>query len=94
VQFIAILRQVKEVIDIVITYRNVFKEHQMNIAKNMEVIFVSAAVLLGATAYAGAAADASAALQPSIQAAATQAPMQVVVIKAKRLTAVEKASLS
>lgn len=66
----------------------------MNIAKNMEIIFVSAAVLLGATAYASAAADASAALQPSIQAAATQAPMQVVVIKAKRLTAVEKASLS
>ncbi len=66
----------------------------MNIAKNMEVIFVVAAVLLGASAYASAAAQATVALQPAIQVAAAHAPMQVVVIKAKRLTAVEKASLS
>lgn len=66
----------------------------MNIAKNMEAIFVTAAVLLGASAYASAAAEASVALQPTLQVAAAQAPMQVVVIKAKRLTAVEKASLS
>ena len=42
----------------------------MNIAKNMEVIFLTAAVLLGASAYATAAAEASAALQPALQAAA------------------------
>lgn len=66
----------------------------MNIAKNMEAIFVVAAVLLGASAYASAAAQATVALKPAIEVAAAQAPMQVVVIKAKRLTAVEKASLS
>ena len=66
----------------------------MNVAKNMEAIFVVAAVLLGASAYASAAAQASVALKPAMEVAAAQAPMQVVVIKAKRLTVVEKASLS
>jgi hypothetical protein len=94
VQFVAIRMSVEAVIDIVITYRNDFKERIMNIAKNMEIIFVTAAVLLGATAYAGAAQQAAVALQPAVQVAAAQAPMQVVVIKAKRLTAVEKANLS
>jgi hypothetical protein len=88
VQFVAIRMIVREVIAIVITYRatslNAFKERKMNIAKNMEAIFVTAAVLLGASAYAGAAAQATVALQPTIQAAAVQAPMQVVVIKGKR----------
>jgi hypothetical protein len=94
VQFVAIRVSVEEVIDIVITYRNDFKERIMNIAKNMEIIFVTAAVLLGASAYASAAQQAAIALQPAVQAAAAQAPMQVVVIKAKRLSAVEKAHLS
>jgi hypothetical protein len=85
---------VREVIDIVITYRNAFKESKMNIAKNMEAIFVTAAVLLGASAYASTAHQAALALQPAVQAAAFQAPMQVVVIKAKRLSAVEKANQS
>jgi len=66
----------------------------MNIAKNMEVIFLTAAVLLGASAYATAAAEASAALQPAVQAAAVKAPMHVVVIKGQRLSAAEKAKLS
>ena len=66
----------------------------MNIAKNMEVIFLTAAVLLGASAYATAAAEASAALQPALQAAAVKTPMQVVVIKGQRLSAAEKAKLS
>jgi len=66
----------------------------MNIAKNMEAIFVAAAVLLAGTAYASAAAQATVALQPAVRIAAAQAPMQVVVIKAKRLNAVEKARLS
>jgi hypothetical protein len=94
VQFVAIRMSVEAVIDIVITYRNDFKERIMNIAKNMEIIFVTAAVLLGATAYASAAQQAAVALQPAVQVAAAQAPKQVVVIKAKRLTAVEKANLS
>jgi hypothetical protein len=94
VQFVAIRMKVRQVIDIVITYRNDFKERIMNIAKNMEIIFVAAAVLLGASAYASTAHQAALALQPAVQAAAFQAPMQVVVIKAKRLNAVEKAKLS
>jgi hypothetical protein len=48
VQFVAIRMIVREVIAIVITYRvtslNAFKERKMNIAKNMEAIFVTAAV--------------------------------------------------
>ncbi|TFW15834.1 hypothetical protein [Duganella callida] len=66
----------------------------MNIAKHMEVIFLTAAVLLGASAYASAAADAHAALKVGAELAAAQAPVQVVVIKAQRLTAAEKARLS
>jgi len=67
----------------------------MNIAKNMEAIFVVAAVLLGASAYTSAAAQTSLAVQP-VRAAATAATtsMQVVVITGKRLTAAEKASLA
>jgi hypothetical protein len=94
VQFVAIRMKLEEVIAIVITYRNDFKERIMNIAKNMEIIFVTAAVLLGASAYASTAHQAALALQPAVQAATFQAPMQVVVIKAKRLSAVEKANQS
>ena len=66
----------------------------MNIAKNMEAIFLTAAVLLGVSAYASAAAEASAALTPALQVAAVKTPMHVVVIKGQRLSAAEKAKLS
>lgn len=64
----------------------------MNIVKNMEAIFVAAAVLGAATGYATAS-------EPVIKVAATRAAatvdakMPVVVVSAKRLTAAEKAAL-
>jgi len=69
----------------------------MNIAKNMEAIVVAAAVLLSASCYAMA--PAAPALQvanssyavPVASQASAKATMQVVVVKAKRLSAAEKA---
>ena len=66
----------------------------MNVAKNMEVIAVAAAILLSASCYAIA--PAAPALQVASSTATVAAPagtadMHVVVVKAKRLTAVEKA---
>jgi len=66
----------------------------MNVAKNMEVIAVAAAILLGASCYAIA--PAAPALQvasstSTLAAPANKAAMQVVVVKAKRLSAAEKA---
>jgi len=73
----------------------------MNIAKNMEAIFIAAATLAGAASFATAAvpATASAPAAPAAPAAATvtvakAAPMQVVTITAKRLSAAEKAALA
>jgi hypothetical protein len=65
----------------------------MNVAKNMEVIAVAAAILVGASSYAIA--PAAPALQVASSTATQAAPankaaMQVVVIKAKRLSAAEK----
>lgn len=70
---------------IVLTYRNVYKERNMNIAKNMEVIFLAATVLLGSYAYTSSAAQKAAALAPIAQ--ISQADVQVVVVKGHRLTA-------
>jgi len=66
----------------------------MNVAKNMEIIAVAAAILLSVSCYAIA--PAAPALQVASATAAMAAPggkaaMQVVVVKAKRLTATEKA---
>lgn len=66
----------------------------MNVAKNMEVIAVAAAILLGVSCYAIA--PAAPALQVAsstitLAAPAGKAAMHVVVVKAKRLTATEKA---
>lgn len=66
----------------------------MNVAKNMEIIAVAAAILLGASCYAIA--PAAPALQVASSTATLAAPasksaMQVVVVKAKRLSAAEKA---
>lgn len=71
----------------------------MNIAKNMEAIFVAAVVVAGATTFATAAVPATrAANTASAPAAAVIAKtdanaMPVVTITAKRLTAAEKAAL-
>ena len=66
----------------------------MNAAKNMEIIAVAAAILVSASCYAIA--PAAPALQvasstATLAAPANKAAMQVVVVKAKRLTALEKA---
>lgn len=62
----------------------------MNIAKNMEAIFVVAIALIGMTTFA----NASSPVPPAaVVAAADQAvPMQTVTVSAKRLTAAEKAA--
>lgn len=68
----------------------------MNIAKNMETIFVAVAVLAGATTFATAA-DAPAIMvradTPVAQVAVAKVDMPVVTVTAKRLTAAEKAAL-
>jgi len=66
----------------------------MNVAQNMEVIAVAAAIVLGASCYAIA--PAAPALQVASSTATVAAPagkaaLHVVVVKAKRLTATEKA---
>ncbi|KAB8059272.1 hypothetical protein GCN74_13105 [Janthinobacterium sp. FT14W] len=66
----------------------------MNVAKNMEVIAVAAAILVSASCYAIA--PAAPALQvasttATLAAPAGKAAMQVVVVKAKRLSGAEKA---
>ncbi len=61
----------------------------MNIAKNMEVIFIAAIALVSATSFA----TASAPVAPVARAAAPmEASMQVVTVSAKRLSAAEKAA--
>jgi hypothetical protein len=64
----------------------------MNIAKNMEAIFVAAIVIASATTFATAAVPATRATAP-VAAKAEASKMQVVTVSAKRLTAAEKAAL-
>ena len=59
----------------------------MNIAKNMEAIFLAAIVCVSATGFATASAPDAPAARAS---APLEAPMQVVSVSAKRLTAAEK----
>jgi hypothetical protein len=63
----------------------------MNVLKNMEAIFVVAAVLATATTFATASVPAMS-HQATVSASA-DSKMQVVTIKGKRLTAAEKAAL-
>ena len=62
----------------------------MNIVKNMEAIFVAALVVASATGFATASSPAPA---PQQVVAQQQAPMQVVTISAKRLSAAEKSAV-
>lgn len=64
----------------------------MNIAKNMEAIFVAAIVIASATTFATAAVPAHRAA-PVVAAKANANAMPVVTVSAKRLTAAEKAAL-
>lgn len=67
----------------------------MNIAKNMELIFIAALALVSATTLASAAVPAHRAAPAIVATAVTQAnaPMAVVTITAKRLSAAQKAAL-
>jgi hypothetical protein len=67
------------------------KERIMKVSKNMEGIFLAVAVMTTWAAYATAETPAVAA-PAKVQSVANDATMQVVVVKAKRLTAAEKAS--
>ena len=64
----------------------------MNIAKNMEAIFFAAIALISATTFANASSPVQRAQPPAVTSAAVQAPMQVVTISAKRMTAAEKSA--
>ncbi|MDO8438660.1 MAG: hypothetical protein Q7S67_00265 [Telluria sp.] len=66
----------------------------MKIRKNFEAVFIAAAVVTTFAAYAIADAPAPRTASPvAAQAAGGADQMQVVVIKAKRLTAAEKAAM-
>ena len=65
----------------------------MNIAKNMEVIFIAALALASATGLAHAAVPARNVANPVVQQAVSVAPMAVVTITGKRLSAAQKAAL-
>jgi hypothetical protein len=64
----------------------------MNVLKNMEIIFVVAAVLATATSFATASVPAAAAQKAAVVATA-DIKMQVVTVTGKRLSAAEKAAL-
>jgi hypothetical protein len=65
----------------------------MNIAKNMEIIFIAALALASATSLAGAAVPAHRSSAPAALQAVAAAPMTVVTITGKRLSAAQKAQL-
>jgi hypothetical protein len=65
----------------------------MNIAKNMEVIFIAALALASATGLAHAAGPAHRSVNVVAQQAVSAAPMAVVTITGKRLSAAQKAAL-
>lgn len=66
----------------------------MNIAKNMEAIFVATAIIAGATSLATASTPAPRITMPADTVLAkADNNMQVVTITAKRLSAAEKAAL-
>jgi hypothetical protein len=65
----------------------------MNIAKNMEAIFVIAVALAGVTGFASAAASEKI-VPTNVVTTQYEGKMQVVTVSAKRLTAAEKAELA
>lgn len=66
----------------------------MNIAKNMEAIFLATVALASVTTIATASAPARLAAAPAFAQAAVAPGMIVVTITGKRLTAAEKAALA
>ena len=65
----------------------------MNIAKNMEVIFIAALALVSVTSLANAAVPARHPVAPVAVQVQSIAPMTVVTITGKRLSAAQKAQL-
>lgn len=65
----------------------------MNVAKNMEAIFIIAVALVSGTGLATASAPAPRVNPPAVVQVADDASMTVVTVTAKRLTAAEKAAL-
>ena len=66
----------------------------MNIAKNMEAIFLAAVALASVTTFATASTPAHNTAAPALVQAAADTTMTVVTITGKRLTAAEKAALT
>ncbi len=66
----------------------------MKVRKNLEAVFLAAAFVTTFAAYATAQVPAARSTVPVAASVATDAKMQVVVVKAKRLTAAEKAATS
>lgn len=65
----------------------------MNVAKNMEAIFIIAVALVSGTGLATASAPAHRVAPAAVVQVADDASMTVVTVTAKRLTAAEKAAL-
>ena len=66
----------------------------MNIAKNMEAIFLAAVALASVTSFATASNPVQRIAAPAFTQAAADTTMTVVTITGKRLTAAEKAALA
>lgn len=66
----------------------------MNIAKNMEIIFVAAVALVSMTGLANAAGEVRRIDPPQVVKVGAAPDMTVITVSAKRLTAAEKAQLA
>lgn len=66
----------------------------MNIAKNMEIIFVAVLALASATGFANAASGSKRMGPPEVVKVGAAPTMTVITVTAKRLTAAEKAAFT
>lgn len=66
----------------------------MNIAKNMEVIFVAAVAIASMTGFATAAAEPRKITPPQVVKVGPDSTMMVITVTGKRLSAAEKAQLA
>lgn len=66
----------------------------MNIAKNMEVIFVAALAIISTTTFATAGGEQSKSVAPEVVKVGAAPAMTTITVSAKRLTAAEKAQLA
>jgi hypothetical protein len=66
----------------------------MKVRKNLEAVFLAAAFVTTFAAYATAQVPAARATAPVAASVASDSKMQVVVVKAKRLTAAQKSAMS